>query len=201
MSRQARTRRTALVAAAVAVIVAAAVALFIHRSGDGAPSAQASSQGAPGSDQVAQLWHNLAQCLRTHGHPLFKDPVIDSHGDPDFGAQGVEVKRAVLTLGTSACRAQLAAMPASDHRRPPTAAELHHRVLFSRCMRAHGLPDWPDPRADGTFPLNQRLMDKRGTRTQVQACQPLLGDAKGIEISPSSVPPGSKKATAEANGE
>ena len=31
-------------------------------------------------------------------------------------------------------------------------------VLFSRCMREHGLSDWPDPRTDGTFPLNQRLL-------------------------------------------
>jgi hypothetical protein len=198
MSRPPRTRRTALAAAAAAVIVAAAVALLVHRSGDGAPPAQAAP---PGDEGVAQLWHNLAQCLRTHGHPQFKDPVIDSRGNPDFGTQGAEVKRAVLTLGVSACRAQLAAMPASDHRRPATAAELHQRVLFSRCMRAHGLPDWPDPQADGTFALPERLLRKRGTRTQVRACQPLLGDAKGIEISPSSLPPGSKRTVLKANGE
>jgi hypothetical protein len=188
------------VAAAAAVILAAAVAFLVHHSGgDGAPAAQAAP--GTGTERAAQLWHNLAQCLRTHGHPEFEDPVIDSQGEPDFGAQGAQVKRAVQTLGVSACRAQLAAMPPSEHRRPPTAAELHQMVLFSRCMRAHGLSDWPDPRADGTFPLNQRLMalGKRGILTQVRACGPLRGDGKGIAISPSSSPPGSQKAPAVVN--
>lgn len=201
MSPHRRTRRTALVAAAAAVVLAAAVALLVHRSGgDGVPAAHA----APGNERVALLWHNVTQCLRTHGHPGFEDPAVDSQGNPDFGAQGVLVKRAIAGLAVSACRAQLAALPAADHGRPPTTAELHQMVLFSRCMRTHGLSDWPDPRADGTFPLGQRLLGlgKRGIITQMRACNPLLGSiAKGIAISPSSDPAGSRKATATANGQ
>jgi len=29
-------------------------------------------------------------------------------------------------------------------------AERRH---FSQCMRQHGLSDWPDPKADGSFPI------------------------------------------------
>jgi hypothetical protein len=197
MSRQPRIRRTAVAGAAAAVILIAAVVVLVNRSGgEGSPAANA----ATGSGRAAQLWHDVAQCLRTHGHPGVKDPVINEQGDPDFGAQGADVKRAVMQLSATTCRAQIAALPAAEHRRPPTTAELHQMVLFSRCMREHGLPDWPDPRADGTFPLNQRLMrlDKRGTRTQMQACLPLMGSrSKGIAISPSSMPPGSKKGNGE----
>ena len=59
-------------------------------------------------------------------------------------------------------------------------------VLFSRCMRQHGLPDWPDPRTDGTFPLNRRLLRLRGTRERMRPCLPLMGaSAKGIKVTPS----------------
>jgi hypothetical protein len=200
MSPQRRTRRTALVAGAAAVILAGAVAFLVHRSdGDGTPAAEAA-----GTERTAQLWHNVAECLRRHGHPTFRDPAIDSRGDPDFGSQGAQVKQAVATLGTTACRAELAALPAAIHQRPPTTAELHQMVLFSRCMRTHGLSDWPDPRADGTFPLNQRLMalGKQRYATQMRACGPLMGSrSKGIAISPSSVPPGGEKATDKADGQ
>jgi hypothetical protein len=191
MRRQRRIRSAAVAAAAVAVILIAAVAILVSRSGGtGGPAANA----ATGSDRSALLWHNLTECLRKHGHPGFKDPVIKADGDPDFGAQGLLVKRALPSLSV-ACRAELAALPPAARDRT-TAAELHKMVLFSRCMREHGLSDWPDPHADGTFPLNNRLiaLGKSGTATQMRACLPLMGgNGKGITISPTAVPPGSKK--------
>lgn len=193
MRRQRRIGRTAVAAAAVAVILIAAVVILVNRSGtDGAPAANA----ATGSERSALLWHNLTECLRKHGHPGFRDPVIQANGDPDFGAQSMLVKRALPTVNV-ACRAELAALPPAARDRAPTAPELHKMVLFSRCMREHGLSDWPDPHADGTFPLNPRLMalGKSGTGTQMRACLPLMGgNSKGITISPTAVPPGSKKA-------
>ena len=192
MRRQPRIRRTAVAAVTVAVILIAVVAVLVHRSGGGDPSADAST----GNAHAAQLWHDVAECLRRHGHPGVKDPAINAQGDPDFGAQGLEVKRAVGKLADTACRAQVAALPDAEHRRPPTTAELHQFVLFSRCVREHGTPDWPDPRADGTFPLNERIMalGRPGIEAKTRACLPLLGaHTKGFEISPSSFPPGSKK--------
>jgi hypothetical protein len=191
MRRQRRIRSTAVAAATAAVILIAAVAIFVNRSGDdGAPAANA----ATGSDRSALLWHNLTECLRKHGHPGFRDPVIQANGDPDFGAQSMLVKRAIPSV-SEICRAELAALPPAARDRT-TPAELHKMVLFSRCMREHGLSDWPDPHADGTFPLNHRLMalGKTGMGTQMRACLPLMGgNAKGITISPTAVPPGSKK--------
>ena len=182
MSRPARIRRTAAAAAAVALFAIAAVAVLVSRSGGvGPPAANAST----GDEARALLWHNLAQCLREHGHPAFRDPAIDSRGEPDFGTQGATVKRAVLDAGVT-CRAELAALSTEGRDKAPTTAELHRMVLFSRCMREHGLPDWPDPRTDGTFPLNQRLLRLRGTRERMRPCLSLMGaSTKGIKVSPS----------------
>jgi hypothetical protein len=195
MSRRPRIRRGTTLAATAAVILAIAVAVIVHRSGDGAPSANASA----GSERTAQLWHDVAQCLRTHGHPTFHDPTIDSNGDPDFGAQNLAVKQAVATLGQTVCRRQFAALPAAEHHRPPTQAELHAMVLFARCMRAHGLSDWPDPHADGTFPLSMRIQNlgKAGMATQLKTCRPLLGKLRGFSISASSLPPGAQGKAAD----
>jgi hypothetical protein len=168
------------------VVVAAIAVVLVHGSGgSGGPSANA----AAANPNATQAWHDLAQCLRTHGHPGIRDPQVDSHNSADFGSQTAQAKLAMRDSET-ACRAELAALPVSDDEKPPTAAELHQMVLFSQCMRAHGLPDWPDPRADGSFPLSQRLMSlgKKGAHTQLSACLHFLGDAKGIRISPSSAP-------------
>jgi hypothetical protein len=189
MSRQPRIRHKALAAGVLAVIVAAAVALLVQRANRDGGAAQA----APTNQGVAQLWHNVAQCLRTHGHPAFRDPEINGDGDPDFGAQGALVKSAIGDLGQSACRAQVAALPAAAHERPPTTAELHQLVRFARCMRAHGLSDWPDPRTDGRFPLSQRLAassDRIASLTRV--CGPLPGNRRIVTVSPASGPPGEK---------
>jgi hypothetical protein len=192
MSRQPRIRRTAVAAAAVVAIPIVAVAVLVSRSVGGGPPA---ANAATGDEQTALLWHNLTRCLRKHGHPDVRDPVINSRGEPDFGAQAVTVKRAVLSVKKTTCRAEIAAISGAGRETPPTAAELHQMVLFARCMREHGLIDWPDPRTDGTFPLNQRLLRLRGTREQMRPCLPLMGaNVKGIRTSPSAVPPGSTKA-------
>src|SRR5262249_4126597 len=43
--------------------------------------------------------------------------------------------------------------PAPDSLRPPTAQELVIMRQFSQCMRRHGFSSFPDPRSDGTFPI------------------------------------------------
>jgi hypothetical protein len=75
-----------------------------------------------------------------------------------------------------ACVSILQRLPASmqHQNRNPTAEELAKLRQFSQCMRQHGVPDWPDPRSDGTFPIvgtplaaegkSQRILDGR------QAC-------------------------------
>ncbi|MCW2938834.1 MAG: hypothetical protein JWN00_1819, partial [Actinomycetia bacterium] len=51
-------------------------------------------------------------------------------------------------------------------------AEMVKARELSRCMRQHGLADWPDPDANGAFPLPPRLIQlgKRGIMSQIKAC-------------------------------
>lgn len=192
MSPQRRTRRRiALGVAAAATVCALLAVTALLRSSGSNPSAApvAPAQARSGRENVKLLWHDLAQCLRTHGYPQIADPTFLANGDMSFGTQGLQVKNAVQAVGRTACRAQFAAVNRPAANPPPTADELHKMVLFSRCMRQRGIPDWPDPRADGTYPLNQRLLQvgKRGILTQLVACRN-LDPGRGIAVSSSSQP-------------
>jgi hypothetical protein len=196
MSPSRRTgRKTVLaVTAAVTVGVILVVTAVVHSRGSSGQDAPTAT-GQQGGQNLTRLGHDLAQCLRAHGYRQIADPVVTSDGGLDFGSQGNQIKSAMRALGR-ACHAQATALKGPG-RRPPTPAELHQLVLFAQCMRQRGVPDWPDPRPDGTFPLNQRLMQigKRGLLGQLGACRH-LNPEKGIPASPSSSSGGGKSSTA-----
>lgn len=84
-----------------------------------------------------------AQCIRDNGVPDFPDP------DPDGEFRGVGHERQndlELRAALEKCRALA---PGGEHRNsgdPETVAQMRE---FSQCMRENGLPDFPDPDADG----------------------------------------------------
>jgi hypothetical protein len=79
----------------------------------------------------------------------------------------------------NACRSYLDQIPRSKSRpaqsspRPLTTTEVAKARQWAKCIRQHGLPDWPDPNPDGTFELPPRLAQagKAGFRSQFQACE------------------------------
>jgi hypothetical protein len=87
--------------------------------------------------------------MRTHGVPQFPDP-----GGPRptgssvaiLGAQlppTINIKAPAFRSALTTCMKQFNAA----HPRPPlSAAQKAAAVKFSRCMRAHGVPDFPDPK-------------------------------------------------------
>jgi hypothetical protein len=141
--------------------------------GTAAPPKAATSSSA---GEAAAVWQEFARCARTHGLPNLPDPRLDQEGEADFGAANGSLKQA-LAKGSAlnqACGAILARLPASAKaQRPPTPAQFQQLLALAKCMREHGLADWPDPRADGTFVLPPRLrqLGKDGVRAQLTACR------------------------------
>ena len=91
----------------------------------------------------------FAHCMRSHGVPSYPDPT----------GSGL-VKESLQQLGVNSSRFQ-AAQGACRHLLPnggsgPTAAQVQQvRALslsFSRCVRGHGVPNFPDPASDGRIP-------------------------------------------------
>ena len=87
--------------------------------------------------------------MRSDGVPNYPDPT----------KSGL-VKESLQQLGVSSSRFQ-SASSACDHLLPnggsgPTAARVQQvraeALQFSRCVRSHGVPNFPDPGSDGRIP-------------------------------------------------
>jgi hypothetical protein len=79
----------------------------------------------------------FAECVRAHGVPHFPDP--DATGDFNFG---VDVSAATFTAAVNACKALQPPGTLSSHRSPKQQSAA---LKFAACVRAHGVPDFPDP--------------------------------------------------------
>ncbi|MGI8335053.1 hypothetical protein ACRYCC_34310 [Actinomadura scrupuli] len=154
---------------AVAPLVLA-LALAGCSSGKGDPSPSASA-GTPGTQELLTLGRQMAQCARTHGYPNFPDPTIDNSGDLRFNPPGGgdEMKRTFGALeSVPECKTVLDRMVSTSKRREkddpqnPGPKDVPALKRFAQCLRQHGLPEWPDPKADGSFPLQGTPVQAEG---------------------------------------
>jgi hypothetical protein len=104
--------------------------------------------------------------------------------DPQISADGKAVFPSGLDIPPQTRRA---CQPLYDRLVPnarndaPTHAQLAALLRFARCMRSHGIADWPDPRPDGTFAPDARISNslKSAFRSQLLACEHLNPDPRG----------------------
>jgi hypothetical protein len=142
--RRERLRRAGLLAAALACLALVAAACSSPaKTGTGAGP-------AGGSARHSELAYS--QCMRAHGITDFPDPNaqggIDLNGGPgsDLNPSSPQFKAA-----NNACKSQLPprrAMSAAQQ-----AAARAQALKYARCMRAHGISDFPDPDNQGGIAL------------------------------------------------
>ncbi len=115
----------------------------------GASASNRSSTTATGKDATGFLveW---AACMRSHGDPNQTDPTVDNH----YGINITIPLSAPATLsnevhgGTAPCNQYLAAASnalKAEHPAPPPPSNNAAGVKYAACMRAHGVPSYPDP--------------------------------------------------------
>jgi hypothetical protein len=95
--------------------------------------------------------YRYSSCMRTHGVPKFPDPKQASGGGMSLAIgpeMGVDPKSPQFQAAEKACRKLL---PGGGKAPSPAqlAKDLAQMLKFSACMRAHGLPDFPDPTSSG----------------------------------------------------
>jgi hypothetical protein len=83
-----------------------------------------------------------------------------------------------------ACKSIFDRLPVSatgDEERPP--ADIQALLRLARCMRERGVPEWPDPKADGTFPVSGTVIEREGKSPRIvralRACRQFNPDPKG----------------------
>jgi hypothetical protein len=118
--------RTAAAIIAIAVLVLSA-----------ACGSRPSSSSRASSSKAVTFSH----CMRIHGVPDFPDPA-SRDGVPKVTPQQAGVSDSRFQVAQRAC-AQLL---------QPTQAQVPQLMTgmlnFARCMRSHGVPNWPDPSTD-----------------------------------------------------
>jgi hypothetical protein len=139
-------------------IIAVALALLGTACG-GSPSSAGRSPGAGGSADLASAVA-YSHCMRSQGVPNYPDP--GSGGTlPKVSAQQLGVSSPRLQSARGACLHLLPAsggsLNASSLRQCELTGDcpqalvqqaLHDGLRFARCMRSHGVPNWPDPTTD-----------------------------------------------------
>jgi hypothetical protein len=116
----------------------------------------------------AEAGRAYAQCIRDNGVPDFPDPdangqlrgpAHEKQSDPNFRA------------AQEKCR-NLA--PGGEHQRSDPATVEQMRA-FSQCMRDNGLPDFPDPDADGRLRgTGHEQQDTPTFRAAMETCRQRL---------------------------
>jgi hypothetical protein len=141
---------------AAAIIATASLALLTAAC-SGSPSSTASSGSSSGSANSQLVAYS--QCMRSHGMPNFPDPT--GGVPPKVSAQELGVSSSQLQVAQEACQHLLpdtgGSLTASSLRQCYLAGVCPQALVqqavsagreFARCMRSHGVPDWPDPTID-----------------------------------------------------
>lgn len=115
-------------------------------------SACGGSSAAQGTSTTQSRAVAYATCMRSHGVSKWPDP--NSNGVFDkakLGLQQLGVSSSQLQTAASSCQHLLP----NGGRGPDAAQEQHVRALgleFASCVRAHGVPSFPDPDSTGRIP-------------------------------------------------
>jgi len=103
--------------------------------------------------------HLAGQCIRQHGIPNFPDPAIATSG-PARGKVILD-KQALIAVPVSvvdqvmeACRTALDQAGISGGPNSGVSPQgIQHLLAFARCVRNHGISNFPDPNSQGSFNL------------------------------------------------
>jgi hypothetical protein len=139
--------RVAHILGLVSVVVACVIAVAACGS-----SAKPSSSQPTGS--VA-----FSQCMRANGVPNFPDlggngMLIQSSGQT-ISVNGVSVNAPAYQAARTKCQKYLPTRtPASPSEQ---AQQIARGLKFARCMRSHGVPNFPDPKVVSSSGGNQRV--------------------------------------------
>src|SRR5215472_11527846 len=178
-----------IAAVGLALVVLAAAAC----SGGSGPSS-AGSGGSPAARSAVGYSH----CMRSHGVPNYPDP--PSSGQvPKTDSQQLGVSTAQLRAAQRSCQhlypGNGEALGASLRQCEETGycpQAMVHQVMdsmlvFSRCMHAHGVPNWPDPTVDSEGRPGFNLVPIHGTdwnssqiQNKIYECENVMPAGGGV---------------------
>jgi hypothetical protein len=110
-----------------------------------------STGGATATNAANASALRFSQCMRANGVPKFPDPGPNGYQRGDIDPNSPAAQGAM-----SACQKYL---PPSGHSPPTPPSVRQQELLLANCMRRNGVPNFPDPNANGNiqFPVGDPL--------------------------------------------
>ena len=138
---------------AAVITVMATAALLAAACGGSPPSTGSGGSPTAGGSANPSSAVAYSRCVRAHGVPNFPDP--DSNGQiPEAAKRALrEVSDSRAKAATYAC-ADLNPYNSSGSQPTASAQTIAERLSLSRCMRGHGVPNFPDPNSTGDYDLH-----------------------------------------------
>lgn len=177
-------------AGTLAAAIAAGAALALGGCGGSSPSTTSTGGGGshssaaagdisagapPNSQSLEAAGVKFARCMRAHGISNFADPTNGGEltippGDKNSPA---------FESASNACKSLL---PGGAGGAGPTGqkSDMSHaqELQLAKCIRAHGVPNFPDPNASGVIPQSGINPNSPAMKTALQKCQPPGGPAQ-----------------------
>jgi hypothetical protein len=185
--RRWRARRAGLVFAGL-VIAAALVAGCGSGPGSSPPSQGASGSPAVSGSSAGSTYRSdlaYATCMRSHGVPNYPDPkpnggfdVTTNPNDPLLQA----AQRDCANLLPAGQQQQT-----TGHFTPQQVAQL---LTYAKCMRSHGIPNFPDPTSKGLGAMNGIDMNSPQFQSASRTCQKFMPAIGGNGNGPVTAPGG-----------
>lgn len=115
----------------------------------------------------------FSQCIQKHGFPNFPDP--NSQGG--IQVSGIDPNSTAWQNAQKACEKYAGASG-----KPPTAAQqqqaLANALKFSRCMRSHGITDYPDPQSHAGGGISISIRVQKGSGSNLNPRSPIFQAAQ-----------------------
>ena len=168
-----RPRRAWLPDVLIAVAILVLILLAAACSVSGSTSAGSSGSPAAGGSTPAPSAVGYSACVRSHGVPDYPDPNGGQAPKADPQQLGVTISQ--LQAAQRSCRLLYpgngGALGASLRQCEETGncpqamvqQVLSAMLKFTGCMRAHGVPNWPDPTVDSEGRPGFNLVPVHGT--------------------------------------
>ena len=150
----------------------------------GGAGAASGGEGASRNTDERSAFLAVSRCMREHGSPNFPDPVVNSQGDWDFPASAQNSQEAPAACDQIVRQAKSLRKRTTGDRKQLSAADIAKARSFARCMREHGVADFPDPDAHGSFLMPARLQPPNGARllrAPERECRQYM-PSKGIRV-------------------
>ncbi len=149
-----RRKRRSLAALALIAMVA-----LISACGSSAPTESGAGNNNTTTNHEKAV--KFAACMRTNGVGAFPDPPASGELTIDAIANGssLDTNSPAFTRAISACKEL---EPAGFMGQKATPQQADARLKFAQCMRANGVPDFPDPTTNGPLIDTNRIPSLAG---------------------------------------